>query len=292
VRRAGDVIPEVVEVILDDRPKAAKRIKLPDTCPVCGSEVIRDGAAHVCTNGLACPAQLQGHIEHFVSRGALDIDGLGGKTVAQLIEQGLVKDLADIFTLTPIDLTGLDGFAEKSIAKLIEAIESSRKPRLDRFIYALGIEHVGSTGARMFAEHFGALQPFMDADDEDLQAIHGVGQEMAESVSAFFGNTRTRKVLARLEKAGVKPVHEKKKKSASQPFAGETMVFTGSLEAMGRPQAQRKAEEAGARIAAGISKKITIVVAGPGAGSKLDKARKLGLAVIDENEFLKRLGAE
>ncbi len=288
VRRAGDVIPEVVEVIVEKRPKSAKRFELPAKCPVCGGEVVRDGAAHVCTNGLACPAQLQGHIEHFVSRGAMDIVGLGGKTVAQLIEKSLVKNLADIYQLTPIDLAGLEGFAEKSIENLMQAIEASKKPRLDRFVYALGIPHVGSTLAKLLADHFGGLEKLTSADEETLLGIHGIGAEVAAAVSAFFGSARNRRVLERLKKAGVRPFVETHPQG-QRPFAGEVMVFTGSLEAMSRPEAQRKAEDAGARIASGITRKVTLVVAGPGAGSKLDQAKKLGLAVIDEPTFLARL---
>jgi DNA ligase (NAD+) len=291
VRRAGDVIPEVVEVMIDKRPRGAKRFELPSTCPVCGGEVVRDGAAHVCTNGLACPAQLQGHIEHFVARGAMDITGLGGKTVQQLIELGLVRNLADIYQLTPIDLAGLEGFAEKSIDNLVSAIEQSKSPRLDRFIFALGIEHIGSTVAKLFADHFGALDALIEADEDTLLGIHGIGPEMAASVSQFFASARNRKVLGRLEKAGVRPVAEVRK-AGRQPFAGEVMVFTGSMESMSRPEAQRKAEDAGARIASGITRKVSLVVGGPGAGTKLDKARKLGLTVIDEAQFLERLGKE
>ncbi len=289
VRRAGDVIPEVVEVLKDRRPRGARAFVMPAQCPACGGAVEREGAAHVCTNGLACPAQLQGHIEHFVSRGAMDITGLGSKTVAQLLEKGMVKDLADLYRLTPIDLAGLEGFAEKSIENLIAALEASKRPRLDRFLFALGIEHVGETVARLLAEQFGALAPLMEADEEALQKIHGIGPEVAASASAFFANRKTRRVLERLAQAGVEPVHEVKPKGA-QPLAGEIMVFTGSLERMSRPEAQRKAESLGARIAGVVSKRVTLVVAGPGAGSKLDEAKKHGIPVIDEDGFLKRIG--
>jgi DNA ligase (NAD+) len=289
VRRAGDVIPEVVEVLKERRPRGAGPFHLPSKCPVCGGTVEREGAAHVCTNGLACPAQLQGHIEHFVARGAMDITGLGAKTVAQLLEQGLVRDLADLYRLTPIDLASLDGFAERSIENLMSALEASKRPRLDRFLFALGIEHVGETVARLLAEHFGGLAPLLEAGEERLQGIHGIGPEVAASVHGFFSNPRTRKVLDRLAKAGVRPVHEVRLKGA-QPLAGEVMVFTGGLERMTRPEAQRRAESLGARIATGVSKKVTLVVAGPGAGSKLDEANRLGIRVIDEAAFLERIG--
>jgi DNA ligase (NAD+) len=262
---------------------------MPRKCPVCDARVDRVGAYHLCTNGLACPAQLLGHIGHFASRGAMDIVGLGGKTVRQLMDAGLVKDLADVYRLTPIDLAGLEGFAEKSIENLMRAIDASKRPRLDRFIYALGIEHVGDTVSRLLADHYGGLEPLLEADEEALQQIHGIGPEVAESVRRFFSNPRSRRVLERLKQAGVRPVAEKKTKGP-QPLAGETVVFTGSLEHMTRPEASRKAEDAGARVASAITKKVTLVVAGPGAGSKLDEAKKLGVKVIDEAAFLKSIG--
>jgi DNA ligase (NAD+) len=289
VRRAGDVIPEVVEVLKEHRPRGAEKFEMPAKCPVCGGKVEREGAYHVCTNGLSCPAQLEGHIGHFVSRGAMDIVGLGDKTVRQLIEKGLVRDLADIYKLTAIDLAGLEGFAEKSIENLMAALENSKRPRLDRFLFALGIEHVGFGVARLLAEHYGRIEPLYEQSEEQLQEIKGIGPEVAASVHGFFHSARNRKVLDRLFAAGVKPAKESKR-SGPQPLAGHTMVFTGGLETMSRPEAQKRAEAAGARIASGISKKVTLVVAGPGAGSKLDEANALGIEVIDEAEFLKRIG--
>jgi len=289
VRRAGDVIPEVVEVLLDKRPKGTQRFELPAKCPVCGSEVVREGAAHLCTNGLACPAQLERHITHFTMRGAMDIDGLGSKTVKQLLDRGLVKDLADIYQLTPIHLVQLEGFAEKSIENLLDAIEASKKPRFDRFLFALGIEHVGDTVARLLADHFGSLAKLREASEIELEEIRGIGPEVAESVHHFFANPRNRKVLDRLLKAGVKPVVETRPEGP-RALDGEIVVFTGGLETMPRPDAQRLAERHGARVAGTLSKKVTLVVAGPGAGSKLDDARRLGVKVIDERAFLKRVG--
>ncbi len=291
VRRAGDVIPEVVEVLADQRPKGTKRFELPDQCPVCGAAVEKSGAGHFCTNGLSCPAQLQGHFEHFVSRGAMDIAGLGSRTIEQMIANGLVRDLADLYHLTPLDLSGLEGFAERSIEKLLAAIEASRKPRLDRFLYALGIEHVGGTVATLLAEHYGALDPLLAAATEELESIHGVGPEVAGATHRFFSSARNRKVLDRLTKAGVKPVAETKAKGP-QPLAGETMVFTGSLEQMSRPEAQKMAQSLGARIASSVSRKVTLVVAGPGAGSKLEEAEKLKIPVIDEAGFLAKIGGK
>jgi DNA ligase (NAD+) len=287
IRRAGDVIPEVVEVLKDKRPRGAEPFQMPRKCPVCSARVDRVGAYHLCTNGLSCPAQLHAHLAHFAW--VMDIVGLGGKTVKQLIEKGLVKDLADIYRLTPIDLAGLEGFAEKSISNLIEAIEASKRPRLDRFLSALGIEHVGETVARLLADHFGTVEPMLEATEEDLQKIRGIGPEVADAVRRFFQSPRNRRVLERLAQAGVRPVHTPRRKGP-EPLEGQVMVFTGGLERFSRPEAQRKAESLGATIASGISKKVTLVVAGPGAGSKLDEARKLAIEVIDEATFLERIG--
>jgi DNA ligase (NAD+) len=289
VRRAGDVIPEVVEVLVDKRPSGTRRFELPAKCPVCGSEVVREGAAHLCTNGLACPAQLERHIVHFTMRGAMDIAGLGEKTVKQLLARDLVKDLADIYHLTPIHLVQLEGFAEKSIENLLAAIEASKRPRFDRFLFALGIEHVGDTVARLLADHFGSLSDLREASPEQLQDIRGIGPEVAESVHHFFANPRNRRVLDRLLKAGVRPVAETRP-TGPRALDGEVVVFTGGLETMPRPDAQRLAERHGARVSGTLSRKVTLVVAGPGAGSKLEEARRLGVKVIDERAFLKRVG--
>jgi len=292
VRRAGDVIPEVVEVLKEKRPRGARAFAMPAACPVCGAPVEREGAAHVCTNGLSCPAQLEGHVIHFAARGAMDITGMGDKTVRQLIERGLVRNLADLYALTPIDFAGLEGFAGKSIENMMTALEASKRPRLDRFLFALGIEHVGETVARLLADHFGALAPLLEATAEDLQTIHGIGPEVAESLAHFFASKRNRKVLDWLLGSGVRPVHEVRVKGP-QPLAGHVVVFTGGLESLTRPEAQKRAEDAGARIASAISKRVTLVVAGPGAGSKLDEARKIKtLEIIDEGEFLKRVGGK
>ncbi len=286
VRRAGDVIPEVVEVIREKRAKGSEPFRMPTKCPVCGAPVERQGAAHVCTNGLACPAQIEGHIHHFVMRSAMDITGLGGKTVQQMLEKKLIRDVADLYHLTPIDLASLDGFAEKSIENLLGAIENSKRPRLDRFLFALAIDHVGSTVAKLLADRYRSIERLMEARDEELQQIRGIGPEVAESVSRFFASPRNRKVIQRLLEAGIRPVAPAKH---SGGLAGEVVVFTGTLAKLTRPEAQRRAEEAGATIASGISRKVTLVVAGPGAGSKLDEAQKLGLTVLDEDAFLARI---
>ncbi|HET7224705.1 MAG TPA: NAD-dependent DNA ligase LigA [Candidatus Eisenbacteria bacterium] len=289
VRRAGDVIPEVVESLKEHRPRGARTFAMPDTCPVCGAPVEKIGAAHVCTNGLSCPAQLEAHLVHFASRGAMDIGGLGGRTVQQLLEHGLVRTVADIYALTAIDLSMLEGFAEKSIDNLLQAIEASKRPRLDRFLYGLGIEHVGDTVARLLAEQAGSVEKLMDMPEQELEQIHGIGPEVAGAVHAFFASARNRKVMDKLKQAGVRPQHEARARGP-QPLKGEVMVFTGGLESMTRPEAQKRAEALGARIAGTISKRVTLVVAGPGAGSKLDEAKKHKVTVIDEAAFLKKIG--
>jgi DNA ligase (NAD+) len=288
VRRAGDVIPEVVEVLKEHRPRGTRSFVMPEKCPVCGAPVVKEGAYHVCSNPLGCRAQLQGHLELFAWRGAMDIAGLGSKTVEQFVEQGLVKDLADLYKLTRGDLLPLEGFADKSAENLIAAIEGSKHPRLDRFLFALGIPNVGEHVARLLAEHFGGLEPLMEADEEALQQIKGIGPEVARSLVEFFGHAHNRRVIRRLLDTGVKPKTERRR--GAQPLAGETFVFTGGLEAMSRPEAARRVEELGAKVASGVSKGVTIVVTGPGAGSKLDKARELGTKIIDEGAFLKLIG--
>jgi len=293
VRRAGDVIPEVVEVLLARRPGDARVFRMPTTCPSCGATVEREGADHVCPSGLACPAQLEAHLVHFAAPEAMDITGLAAATIRQLIERGLVTSLADLYALTPIDFAGLDGFAEKSIENMMAALEASKRPRLDRFLFALGIEHFGETVARATAMDFESLDPLMDGPSvERLQQIHGIGPEVAESVAHFFASKRNRKVLERLLQAGVKPVHEVRVKGP-QPLAGQVVVFTGTLESLTRPEAQKRAEDAGARVASAISKRVTLVVAGPGAGSKLDEARRIRtIKIVDEAGFLKRVGGK
>lgn len=291
VRRAGDVIPEVVDVLLNSRPGDARPFTMPSKCPVCDSAIERDGAGHYCTNGLGCRAQLQARVVNFASRRAMEIVGLGDVAVKQLVDKRLIKDVSDIYALTLIDFASLDGFAEKSIENIMAAIEASKKRRLDRLLLALGIEGVGITVARQLATHFGTLDALATASADDLVArkIEGVGPEVAKSVSQFFSSRPNRKVLDRMLAAGLRPVHEARVKGP-QPLAGQVMVFTGGLESLTRPEAQKRAEDAGARIASAISKRVTLVVAGPGAGSKLDEARKLKLEVIDEAEFLRRAG--
>ncbi len=288
IQRAGDVIPEVVKVIESKRTGKEKKFKFPKKCPVCGEPVVRlEGeVAHRCQN-INCPAQLKEGIRHFASKLALNIDGLGEKLIEQLVDKGLVKSFADLYFLNKDKLAELERMAEKSAQNIIDAIAKSREVAFDRFIYALGMRHVGEHMARVLAKEFGSLQNLLKADAERLQQIHEVGPQVAESVTRFFREKKNLATIERLKKGGVKIREIAKPKSADQKFAGKTFVFTGALEKFSRDEAERMVDERGGRASGSVSKKTDYVVAGPGAGSKLEKARELGVAVISEDEFLK-----
>ncbi|MDZ7266963.1 MAG: NAD-dependent DNA ligase LigA [candidate division KSB1 bacterium] len=290
VQRAGDVIPEVVKVIESKRTGGERKFKFPKKCPVCGGQVVRlEGeAAHRCEN-INCPAQLKEGIRHFASKLAMNIDGLGEKLIDQLVDKGLVKSCADLYFLQPQQLAALERMAEKSAQNIMAAIDRSREVTLDRFIYALGIRHVGEHMARVLAREFGSLEALMAAAAGRLQQIHEVGPQVAESVTRFFKEKRNRETIKRLLQGGVKIRAATPARQAEPAFAGKTFVFTGALEKFTRAEAERMVEERGGHAAGAVSKKTNYVVAGPGAGSKLDKARELGVPVISEEEFLKML---
>jgi DNA ligase (NAD+) len=304
VRRAGDVIPEVKEVVLAQRPAKARMLELPAQCPVCGGKVEQEEGESIarCTNGLSCRAQLHGALLHFVSRRAMDIEGLGDKLLAQLIDTGLARSPADIYALTAAQLAGLERMAEKSAENVIAAIEASKSTTLERFLYALGIRDVGEATAREFARHFGTLERLIEAAEQDASTTHAekekdrcprlrevpdVGPTVAAHLSHFFTETRNRKVVKALIAAGVHwPAIEK---SATEgPLSGKTFVLTGSLPGMSREDATRLIESRGGKVTGSVSKKTDYVVAGAEAGSKLAKAEKLGVAILDL-EGLKRL---
>jgi DNA ligase (NAD+) len=291
IQRAGDVIPEVVKVIESKRPKDAKKFKFPQKCPVCGGEVVRlEGeVAYRCQN-VNCPAQLKEGIRHFASKLAMNIDGLGEKLIEQLVDKGLVKSFADLYFLNKDKLAELERMAEKSAQNIIDAIANSRDVSFDRFIYALGMRHVGEHMARVLAKEFGSLQNLIKADAERLQQIHEVGPQVAESVTRFFKEKKNLAAIERLKKGGVKIREVAKPRVADKKFAGKTFVFTGALEKFSRDEAEQLVDERGGRASGSVSKKTDYVVAGPGAGSKLDKARELGVTVISEEEFLKMVG--
>ncbi len=290
VQRAGDVIPEVVKVIESKRTGKEKKFKFPKTCPVCGGQVVRlaGEVAHRCEN-INCPAQLKEGIRHFASKLAMNIDGLGEKLIDQLVDKGLVKSYADLYFLQPQQLAGLERMAEKSAQNIIAAIDRSREVTLERFLYALGIRHVGEHMARVLAKEFGSLEALLAADAERLQQIHEVGPQAAESVTRFFSEPRNRETLKRLQQGGVKIRAQAPARPVGAAFAGKTFVFTGTLEKFTRDEAERLVEERGGRAASSVSRKTNYVVAGPGAGSKLDKARELGVPILSEEDFLKMI---
>ena len=286
VRRAGDVIPEVIRVVPEHRPEGAEPFRLPERCPVCGSEATRvEGEVALrCTGGLICPAQRKQAIRHFASRRALDIEGLGEKLVDQLVERGMVETVADVYGLDVAVLAGLDRMAEKSAQNLKEGIDRSRRTTLDRFIFGLGIRDVGEATAAALAAHFGSLAALRGADADALVEVPDVGPVVAASVRRFFddsGNTAIIDVLARelsWEEADSVGAHE----TLPSPLAGKTIVLTGTLESMSRDDARRRLQALGAKVTGSVSKRTDFVVAGESAGSKLDKARTLGVPVLDE----------
>ncbi|MBK1691530.1 NAD-dependent DNA ligase LigA [Ectothiorhodospira mobilis] len=294
VRRAGDVIPEVVGVVRDRRPPDAREITLPEACPVCGSAIVRPQGEAVarCSGGLYCPAQRREAIKHFASRRAMDIDGLGDKLVEQLVDRGLVSHVDDLYRLDAATLAGLERMGEKSAANLMAALEKSRHTTLARFIFALGIREVGEATARALAARFGRLDALMAADEADLMEVPDVGPKVAAHVAAFFAQPHNREVIQRLRAAGVHweeaPAGEGRGDAApALPLEGRTYVLTGTLQAMTREQAAARLRALGARVSGSVSKKTTAVIAGEAAGSKRDKAEALGVPVLDEPAFLR-----
>jgi DNA ligase (NAD+) len=285
IERAGDVIPAVVERIAERGKRRKAAFGMPDSCPVCGAPVVEEGAYHFCSGGLSCPAQLTRGVLHFASRGALDIEGLGFKTVEALVERGIVRHLPDLFTLKREELLEFDGFADKSADKLIGAIDrSKRRLSLERFIYALGIRNVGEHVARLLAEHFGTLEALENASEDDLLQIREIGPEVARSVSDFFADEGNRRMIQSLMELGME-LARAGRPSGPAPLEGKTFVFTGSLERFSRDEAKRIVESLGGRASSSVSGKTDFLVAGADAGSKLEKARSLGVAIITEKEF-------
>ena len=290
VRRAGDVIPEVVSVRTDLRPSGATEFSLPKKCPVCGSAVVRseEEAVARCSGGLYCPAQRKQALLHFASRRAMDIEGLGEKVVDQLVGKELVHTPADLYRLSAKGLADLERMGEKSASNLVAAFERSKHTSLERFIYALGIRNVGEATARDFARQFGDLQPLLEASEAALLQVPDVGPVVARSVRQFFDEPHNRAVIEALQNAGVSwPRSEPAPRRP--PGASKTFVLTGTLSGMSRDEARAAIEAKGHKVAGSVSKKTDYVVAGEDAGAKLDKARALGIAVLEEREFLKML---
>jgi DNA ligase (NAD+) len=294
VERGGDVIPKVVKVVEDagpnnEHPRGHKAFKMPEHCPVCGGNVVRTPgeADHRCVNA-NCPAKLQGTILHFASRHVMDIDGLGEALVNQLTERGMVKNVADLYKLTKDDLLKLERMGEKSGENVLSEIAYSKKRPLERVIYGLGIRFVGERTAQFLAEHFGSLDAIMNATAEELEEVNEVGPRIAESIVEFFGDEHNRKLVGDLRKAGL--TFSGKKKEKGTKLAGKTFVLTGTLVRHTRDEAKKMIEDAGGRVSGSVSKKTDYVVAGSDAGSKLDKARELGVNVIGEEELEGLLG--
>jgi DNA ligase (NAD+) len=306
IQRAGDVIPQVLGVV-EDKPRGPKPYKFPTECPCeLKSDVVREvvagggeGVRARCTGELACPFQKTEHLRHFVSRRAFDIDGLGEKQIAFFFEQGWVTEPADIFKLPhdkSIKLNEYEGYGETSVANLFRSIEARREISLERFIYALGIRHVGETTAVALARGYGTWDAFHDAclklakgDDEareEMDALDQIGDTVIDSLATYFGETHNRAMVERLVKQ-MEAIHDAERPSKDSPVAGKTVVFTGSLEKMTRDEAKAMAERLGAKVSGSVSKKTDIVVAGPGAGSKLAKAKEHGVEVLSEDDWLK-----
>lgn len=294
IRRAGDVIPQVVNVVLSERPEETREIVFPTHCPVCHSDVERVEGEVVtrCTGGLICGAQRKESLKHFVSRRALDVDGMGDKIIDQLVEKEYVHTPADLFQLTPGKLTGLDRMGPKSAQNIVDALDKSKETTFARFLYALGIREVGEATAAGLAAHFGTIEALEQASIDDLQKVPDVGIVVATHVRNFFAEESNREVIAQLRKEGVRwpaPVVVNAEEIDS-PFAGKTIVLTGSLSQLSRDDAKAQLVALGAKVAGSVSKKTDLVIAGEAAGSKLAKAQELGIAVIDEDEMLRLLG--
>jgi DNA ligase (NAD+) len=292
VERAGDVIPDVVQVLPEHRTGSERQVPLPETCPACGGPVVKlEGEVVPRCQELSCPARVLEALKHFVARRAMDIDGLGERTLVQLLDRGLVRSPADLYRLSRVELLSCERMGEKSSDNLLAAIAASKERSLDRFLYALGIRHVGEHLARVLARQFGSLEELAAADREQLLAIHEIGPQVADSVVDFFAKERNRQILDELRETGVVPRAEAKRTGG--PLTGKTFVFTGTLVRFKRKEAQELVEQLGGRAAGSVSKKTDYLVAGDEAGSKLDRARELGVAVLSEEEFgqlLERMG--
>ena len=287
VQRAGEVIPKVVSVIQSKRPSNARRFTMPKTCPVCGGPVEREEGevAYRCTNGFSCPAQLKEAIRHFASKGAMDIDGLGEKLVSQLVDEGLVRNVADLYELDHEKVAALERMADKSAQNLLAALEKSKETTLARFLYGLGIRHVGEHVADVLAREVGDLDALIKVSEEDLIAIHEIGPVVARYVTAFFKNPENRSLIGRLRKLGlIWEAPKKPRRKGPLPLEGKTVVFTGALS-ISRREAKRLAKGLGAKVASSVSRSTHRVIAGEGGGENLRKAKDLGVHIVDEKEF-------
>ncbi len=284
VSRAGDVIPEVVRVLKEKRTGKEKIFTMPDKCPVCGEKVVRPPGEAIrrCVN-INCPAQIKGSIEHFASKRAMDIDGLGEKLVEQLVDKNIIKDVSDLYYLKKTDLLHLERMADKSAQNILDAVDASRSRPFARFLYALGIRHVGEHISALLAERFKSIDTLIEAGEEELMKIPEIGPEVCNSITSFFKDAKNKRTVKRILDAGVRLGYASE---AGKPLEGLTFVFTGALEQMEREEARRAVEALGGKTSSSVSKKVDYVVSGRDAGSKLDRARELGLALLSEREFL------
>ncbi|BCA53412.1 DNA ligase [Nitrospira sp. KM1] len=285
IERAGDVIPAVSERVSVPGEQRAAPFQMPADCPICHSAVAREGAYYYCTGQMVCGAQIKGAIEHFASKAALNINGLGRKTVAQLVDHHLVRTVADLYRLTKDDLLGLEGFADRSAALLLQGITASKDVTLDRFLMGLGIRQVGQHIAKVLARTFGTLGSIMTADKERFQRVPEIGPEISSSLASYFSEPQNRRVIDELLKTGFRIESDTPSVGQNAPLAGVTFVFTGGLGKLTREDAARLVESKGAKVSSSVSKKTSYVVAGTDAGSKLEQARKLGITVLSEQEF-------
>jgi DNA ligase (NAD+) len=293
VEKAGEIIPQVVAVVVEKRPKDAKPIKRPMKCPVCKGEVEKDeGGVYIRCINPSCPAQLKERLIHFAGRNQMDIEGAGQVLVETLVDQGFLGDYADFYQLHERrnELIALERMGEKSVDNLLEGIERSKRQPLSRLLAALNIRHVGASTAELLAEHFGSMEKLVSAGEDELTEVEGVGPELAESIVHFFSSAAGAKVLGRLEDAGVNMTQPKRPRAAGGPLAGKTVVVTGTLSIMGRKEVQDLIKELGGKVAGSVSKSTNLVVHGDSPGSKLDKAKELGVETLDEKEFLKLIG--
>ncbi len=290
VRRAGDVIPEVVSVVLDRRPQHAKPFEIPSRCPICDSHIERlvDEAIARCSGGLFCAAQRKQALLHFAHRRAMDIEGLGDKIVDQLVDLNLVRTPADLYRLGFSALANLERMGDKSADNLIRSIAQSKSTSLPRFIFGLGIRHVGESTAKDLAKYFGTMQALMDAQMEDLLTVNDVGPVVANSIISFMSESHNREVIEQLLASGIE--FQVEEQIASVDLSDKTFVLTGTLPTMSRDQAKTLLEAAGAKVAGSVSQKTSYVVAGSDAGSKLEKANELGIPILDEDALMKILG--
>ena len=295
VRRAGDVIPEVVGRVGGTRPAYVPNFRMPGQCPVCGSRVVREkgGIDHRCSGGLFCAAQRKQAVLHFAGRRAMDIEGLGDKLVDQLVDSGRIRTLADLYRLDAATLSGLDRMADRSAANLVQALQASTRTTLARFLFALGIRHVGEATAKDLARHFGSLDRLMEAGPSQLLEVTDVGPVVAASIRTFMDQPHNREVIAELRSAGIHwdERTEAAGAEAARPLSGRTLVLTGTLPTLSRDQAREMIEAAGGKVSGSVSRKTDYVVAGAEAGSKLDRARELGVAVLDEHGLRALLAA-